>query len=396
MDRENRPQISLCTYTYNDGNLLDGLLASVPHWSVYPDEIVIVDDGSETPYTPPTVLKRLGLPCRVIRLSPNRGFVEAKRTGLNAGTGGVLLSIDADMRLSSDWLDTALPYVMQPGTGLVGGQIANIEDDSLVARYQKYFDVNNLERTGPVNFVSGNAFLIRRSVWEESGGFGNHADAVCEDHALCSHVKGAGYGLVGVKEAVSVQSRRLSRRTFLKRVWRWCHRHLKTEMAQMAQGELVLSYCFRVLVEPMLTRLHVAVSAGEPLFAYVELLYLSYAMRDMLADAVEKGLISQAESEGFAVQMTRMLAPTPRLLAMLKRDLLEMGTALPSGRNIADNIALAEQWAAFFCFTDALTKSGLTAWLDGEGVARLTAEDKAKVFDFSAYDRISSGLAKAV
>ena len=45
----NTPTVTLCTYIYNDGELADGLLASVEGWTRQPDKIVLVDDASTPP-----------------------------------------------------------------------------------------------------------------------------------------------------------------------------------------------------------------------------------------------------------------------------------------------------------------------------------------------------------
>ena len=81
------PRISLCTCTYNDAALADGLLAATARWDVRPGEIVVCDDGSDPPYAPGD-----GLPeVRVVRHDRNRGITRAKHDVLSAATGEILV-----------------------------------------------------------------------------------------------------------------------------------------------------------------------------------------------------------------------------------------------------------------------------------------------------------------
>lgn len=58
-------QVSLCSYTYNDANLLHDLLASIPAWSFQPDEIILMDDGSDEPFSLTEDEKKL--PVKILR-----------------------------------------------------------------------------------------------------------------------------------------------------------------------------------------------------------------------------------------------------------------------------------------------------------------------------------------
>ena len=81
---------SFCTFTYNDGRLAQKLLASIPGWSKQPDEIVIVDDGSDPPFSPHNDSNIGALPLRIIRFPQNRGFAAAKSAGINAAQGKII------------------------------------------------------------------------------------------------------------------------------------------------------------------------------------------------------------------------------------------------------------------------------------------------------------------
>lgn len=370
------PKLSLVTFSYNDADLVTGLLAEVASWTVRPDEIVVVDDGSEPALDP----ARTPADTRILRLSPNQGITRAKHAGLSAASGETLLSMDADVRPDPDYAEICLGHLARPEVGLSAGEVVHDAGEGLVARYLRAFgDNHNLGVTGPVAFIPGNAFALRRAVWEEIGGYSGHSDAVCEDHYLCGRLRERGYILHSDAAVRARQTRRLGRITLCRRVWRWCREALA---AQIPGDSRAVPYLFEVLVRPMLARLERIAALNEPLFAYLELLYLAHAGLDLLARAEARGVLPAGASGGLRAALEARLQPHPRLRALLRADLLRLGHHAPGGGRSAD----VEE---FFLFWPALTRSGLLAWLDTEGVPRLLAEDAGEAFHFSAYDQMS-------
>jgi glycosyltransferase involved in cell wall biosynthesis len=369
-----RPSVSLCTYTYNDGAFVPGLLESAAAWSVRPDEIVIVDDGSE----PAFAFDRLPDSARIVRLDPNRGFAAAKGTGLSAARGDLLFSLDCDMRPDPDWLAICLAHARDPSVGLVGGAVTYGSGRDVVSRWLALFgDNHNLSVIGPVEFIPGNAFLLRRAVFEAVGGFSGFGEPVCEDHELCRRIRQQGLTLYSDARARAVQIRRLHRTVLCRRIWLWCHKPVK---ARLPGRDLVAPYLFEVLARPMLERIETAVERGEPLFLYLELLYLAHAVLDVLAFAASRGLVSEAARAGFAARLWAMLAGRPRVAAFLAADLARIG------HDLAPSLpADAAAWDDFFLFADLFAQGGLLAWLEAEGLSLLAREDMEEEFDFSTY-----------
>jgi glycosyltransferase involved in cell wall biosynthesis len=68
-------------------------------------EIIVVDDGSSAPIC----LNRPEI--RIVRNAPSIGTCQSRRLGASFANGDVLVSMDAHMRFSSDWLDHMLARV---------------------------------------------------------------------------------------------------------------------------------------------------------------------------------------------------------------------------------------------------------------------------------------------
>ena len=320
-------KISLCTYTFNDADLAGRLLASVGQWTIRPDEILVVDDGSAVPFEPPA-----GVAARVIRHETNRGFLAAKRQGLASCASPVIVSVDCDMYLSPNWLELVLPHAVSPGVGIAGGSLVARTGKDLVSRYLRVFD--HYERvTGARDFIPGNVWMLRREVWDRVGGFGDHADSVGEDVALCAAVRRLGLTLFTESRAVARQTRKLGRIALVRRFWRWRRPAL---LSLLERGDTpVLPF-----LSTMAVRIDHALALGEYAFAYLEILHFSYAMLDAARIAERLGHPRAADAcrEAFA-QGWLALAGYPETQALLLGDLREVGF-LPRDTTVSDTGAV--------------------------------------------------------
>jgi len=376
------PEISLITYTYNDADLAAGLVRHVDSFTVKPAEIVVVDDGSDEPF------RMGGAPgnLRVIRFERNQGITKAKGEGLSAGLGDYLLSMDCDTRVEPDWLERTLVHAASPQVGMVGGSGEHSSGDDLVSRYLSHFGDNH-NRDGEVDFIPGNAFLMRREVWEHAGGFTGYGDTNCEDHYLCARLRKLGYTLFSDAHAVSRHLRRIARTTLCKRVWRWCHRPVKRQLAEFARAggpQNVADYLFTVLTVPMIERSERISRLNEPLFYYIELLYLAHTVLDCLDHLVWHGIIGEPLRRSFIAALTEFFAGYPRLRTLLHADMGVLGHDLRHAEYEVDPV-----WNDLFLFGDALRNAGVLGWLEHDGVSLLIKEEMEERFDFSSYDAAS-------
>ena len=359
--------LTLSTYTYNDARLVDELLASVATWSRRPDEIIVTDDGSAVPYVgPPGV--------RVIRLSENRGITVAKRTGISAATSDLILSIDCDARLAPDWLDIVTPGILRPEVGLAGGSTSHVAGEDAVSHYLARFgDNHNGTAKGPVEFIPGNAFLIRREVWQQIEGFGPHDRRVLEDHVLCARLTKSGFTLHADGDAKCVQIRRLSRIAMCKRLWSWLE---PAATARLPADPDAIGFALDVFVRPLVERVHSALEIDDPRLIYLDILHVGYELCELLLDRVRAQPASTLYDE-FRGELAARLAAHPAVDELLRADLEQLGHALaPPARHPA--------WSEVFLVLEALEDAGFFDWMASEGVAAIRRDD-AMAHDFSSY-----------
>lgn len=100
---------TLCTYTYNDTPFVNDLLKHIPSWTCLPDKIVIVDDGSQSPFSLADI--ETILPIEIIRSENNQGIPTTKSRGISSATTDYIFSIDCDTRVSPNYLERCLEHV---------------------------------------------------------------------------------------------------------------------------------------------------------------------------------------------------------------------------------------------------------------------------------------------
>ncbi len=111
-----RPRVSVVIPVKDDATLLDGCLASLRAQTRPPDEIVVVDNGSQDASA--AVGRRGG--ARIVPCA-RPGIPAASAAGLDAATGDVLLRLDADCRAPADWIERMTAAVADRRVGAATG-----------------------------------------------------------------------------------------------------------------------------------------------------------------------------------------------------------------------------------------------------------------------------------
>ncbi|MEU5842596.1 mycofactocin biosynthesis glycosyltransferase MftF [Rhodococcus sp. NPDC047139] len=160
-------------------------------------EVVVVDDGSETPIEAPARGR-----VRVIRHETSCGPAAARNTGLRHVTTGFVAFLDSDVVPQLGWLERSLGHFTDPAVALVAPRIVALEpDSSALARYEharSSLDLGGRESAvvagGPVSYVPSAALLVRRDALVECGGF-DETMHVAEDVDLCRRLQASGWRL---------------------------------------------------------------------------------------------------------------------------------------------------------------------------------------------------------
>ena len=196
-------KISLVIPNYNGGKYLLDCLKSIyatpPTFSL---ETILIDNASTD--NSPAVAKKKFPQIQLIRLSQNYGFSRAVNAGIKKAKGDYVLLLNNDIRLTPTAINALVKTLeSNPRAGIVGGKMV----DSQGRFCSPGFNLNpylgftiynqsgqNTERE--VDWLSGAAMMIKKSVFSRVGLFDEKFFFYFEDTDFCLRVKKAGFKII--------------------------------------------------------------------------------------------------------------------------------------------------------------------------------------------------------
>jgi len=202
-----RPKVSIVIPVYNKALYTYNCLLSVLREDAHIQREVIVIDNASSDETP-DLLARLQGAVQVVHNQENNGFVGACRQGAALALGEFILFLNNDTQVRPGWLANMLKVMERnPLVGLTGSKLIYpdgmlqeaggiIFSDASGCNYGRREDPTlpyfNFSRA--VDYCSGASLMIRKSLWEQLGGFDlRYAPAYYEDTDLCFAARAAGY-----------------------------------------------------------------------------------------------------------------------------------------------------------------------------------------------------------
>lgn len=197
--------VSFIIPLYNCLPLTQAMLASLRE-TLPPNlaaEIILVDDGSTDGTR--AWLKNLPAPCRTVLNEKNLGFAGACNRGAAVATGEFLFFLNNDLILRPHWLEPMLTaFARFPSAGLVGNVQRNAATGA-VDHAGIFFNhkgkpahdparpfLSRLTGYREVTALTGACCAIRRTVWQQLGGFDEAFINGGEDIDLCLRARTAG------------------------------------------------------------------------------------------------------------------------------------------------------------------------------------------------------------
>lgn len=378
-------KISLCSYTYNDASLLHDLLRQIPAWERQPDEIILVDDGSDVPFELSSDEKTL--PAILIRQAKNMGFTTTKHFCMNAATGDIIVSLDCDVHLEGDFLGNACRILQDQSIGLVGPSDAGLDNTDLLSAYLTVLGNENfIKQTDDVTFINGPALAIRRELWEKIGGYSGHPLAKGSDQYLSHLLRQKGYKLVIDSGSNLKISRTISRHAFCRRDWAWCR---NSWLHEMTPNTTLPDYARLMLLQTR-ARCAAIVAKYNPAWTYFELLHLVYIYMEFCNALGPQGMLPVTAGKDLLELVQNKLAGYPALLRLLRADLLRTG-ALPLHEPVpplAENtstLANKCEWTLLSGLLEEFSATLLLEYLDKHGVQEILNDEASTSTDFSSY-----------
>ncbi len=201
------PVVTVVIPVYNNWHHTENCLRSLSrqHFGV-PIQVLVVDDGSNDE-TPRRLKEIPGL--TVVTQAQNAGYLYAIRAGVAAAQGEFVLLLNNDVVVCDNWLEPLLARMENPQIGAVGSMLlfpngSLQEAGSLLfsnatgANFGKRDDPRRPWYQTPhqVDYCSGASLLVRKTAWEQVGGFDvAFAPAYYEESDFCLALRANGYAV---------------------------------------------------------------------------------------------------------------------------------------------------------------------------------------------------------
>jgi cellulose synthase/poly-beta-1,6-N-acetylglucosamine synthase-like glycosyltransferase/peptidoglycan/xylan/chitin deacetylase (PgdA/CDA1 family) len=221
--------VSVLIPAYNEEENIQGTILSVMSNTRIPEEVLVLDDGSndETSERANEIAELYPGTVRVITLS-NGGKASALNVGAEIASGDLLVCVDSDTIFSDDCIERIVDRFRDPNVGAVAGKVVPALTSNIFEKIQyleylvgQNIDKEALSRIGAVNVVPGAIGAWRTDVVKELDGYSS--DTLAEDQELTLAVLSLGYKVVYEPKAIAYTEVPTTFKSFFLQRLRWMY-----------------------------------------------------------------------------------------------------------------------------------------------------------------------------
>ncbi len=223
---EFQPAVSVLIPAYNEEDVIVQTVNSALAADYPKKEIVVVNDGS-TDRTAELLEAHFGADPRVhILHQPNRGKPAALARALEAATGSIVITIDADTSIDQNAIRKLVRNFADPRVGAVAGNVKVANRTRWLTRWQalEYITSQNMEKRAfdllnCIPVVPGAVGAWRVEAMQAAGGFS--AETVAEDTDLTIAIRRAGWRISYDEEAIGYTQAPETAGVLIRQRFRW-------------------------------------------------------------------------------------------------------------------------------------------------------------------------------
>lgn len=205
--------ITLIATVLNEGGSIHHLMDSIKRQSRQPDEIVIVDGGSQDDTLAILQRYREQLPLRLL-VAEGCNISQGRNRAVAAARGDIIAVTDAGVRLADDWLENITrPLLEQPHSSGVGGFFRADPQTAFEAALGAVTLPLESEIDPKTFLPSSRSAAFRKTAWELVGGYPEWLD-FCEDLVFDMRLRAGVGDFVFVPDALVYFRPRQSLRQF--------------------------------------------------------------------------------------------------------------------------------------------------------------------------------------
>ncbi len=229
------PQVSVVIPSCNRRDMLERCLESLIRQTLDDFEVIVVDDGS----TDSTLLmleefsaKNQALELEVLSNSTNLGANPSRNRGVGASSAPLVAFLDSDCSAEPHWLENLIREFSDEHVAATTGLVIDTQPSNI---YELTFrGTHRIFRDGDINRLIGGNMCVRKELlnkfrWDEDraqpelGHDGRPDISVSgrgDEEGLHLRLKAAGYGLIGVLDAVVHHDHHFTPRAFFAQAFR--------------------------------------------------------------------------------------------------------------------------------------------------------------------------------
>lgn len=195
--RQNLTRISVVIPHLNQADFLKRCLKSLKAGIRQPDEVIVVDNGSEV--MPEEICAEEGV---MLLHEAEPGPGPARNLGVKNATGDVLAFIDADCLADPNWLSAAAKEMADPSAQILGGDVRIALADpnrlTILEAYESIYAYRMDRYIAHQGFTGTGNLVVRREALDSVGPFAGLS--VAEDRDWGQRATSAGYSIRYVVE----------------------------------------------------------------------------------------------------------------------------------------------------------------------------------------------------
>jgi N-acetylglucosaminyltransferase len=213
-------RVSVYIPAYNVAEFLAASIESLLSQSLPPDEILVIDDGSQDASA--EIAARYSQ-VRLIRHERNLGLAAARNTAFRSARNELVAALDADCVADVNWLASLAAHLADPKITGAGGRLKEGVDRTVADRWRA---AHMAQEWGPEpirepKFLFGCNNLMRKSAVLAAGGYDEAMRTNGEDADLSRRLRARGGQLLYDSHARATHLRHDTTRSVLDGCWRW-------------------------------------------------------------------------------------------------------------------------------------------------------------------------------
>ena len=213
--------VSAYILVYNQASYLKEVIQSIINQTVPVQEILIIDDGSDTPLS--YDLLTLNDSISIVRNPINCGRGYGRNLATNSLNGSLILSVDATNTIESSFVEKAIQYFHDPLVAAVYGRLHSYSYSGVINRWRArhlFKEFQDVGESGETDMLITYGTLMRKSSCIKAGGY-DPSLKYDEDIELGKRILASGHKIMGINSLKLLSISKESVYSLFERYARW-------------------------------------------------------------------------------------------------------------------------------------------------------------------------------